>query len=1448
MKSNFTLAKCMSYALVAVLAITQFSCKNSTEPKGEPGEGGRTLQYSLKKRFEQEYKKVVDPATGTIPMDRLLAAKEYVKQYFMNQPRTAVSGISWVERGPTNVGGRTHAILWDKNDVTGKRVFAGGVSGGLWRNDDITANTAWVKVTDQLDNIAITSLVQDQASPNIMYMSTGDEFDVDGTGIFKSTDGGTTWLHLGSTILPKFDQIQKIMLKSDGSLWALTHTDVSKSTDGGLTWTSTFAVHCWSMDIAANGDIYVGTYDGRAFKSTNASNGAAWTNLNLPVDATNGDANTTVACAPSNSLVVYVVKSDATNYDCNYIGQSTNGGTSWTSRTIPTIVDQGSNSNFVRGQGFYDLVCTVDQNTANTVWIGGIDGLRSTDGGATWVQETTWSLFSAAGFTAAQNIHADHHALVFKPGSSSQAVWGTDGGVFYSANANIAGSTKATFAMRNSNFNVTQFYFAGGSGSAGSNVYLAGAQDNGTTSFSTVGINNPNDVTGGDGAYSHIDPLIENNQYAAYVYNNYYKTTNNWASSTSASYTTGVNPKVDYGQFINPTVFDSSKKMLYGDATLTTDNTGNYFTRWTVSGTTVSRINCATFGATAIQAQVAALTVSPNVSDRIYFGIDNGSVVYINGCSTGTAAKTGTVVKPQTAGVISCIAIEKNGAGDQHMLVTSSNYGVPHVYETTNGGTNWTNISGNLPDIPVRWVIFDPRTPTAAIIATELGVWSTSQLNGVNTEWTPTNKGLANTRISMVKARYSDNTLYAASYGRGLFTSTLSNPTTPEVSFRSQIVTTPELVGTTTNCAPGSKTIQVPVSISVAPTGNVDVTISAESNSTATSGTDYSFTSSTVQFTAADFATKNITLTINDDKLYEGDEVINLKYVITAGPAARGTTIQNCEVKIVDDETQPVLFSQPTEITGLFASNVGPSGFLEGKTNPQKKIQYLYTKAELDAAGVVAGLPINQLAYTMSTGFVNGGAYTNFTFKIAHATIGSLTTGTFASPSGSFTTVMSGSYTPTIGVNTFTLGTPFTWNGTDNVLMEFCYSLATALTADNAIEGQSGGINGMCRQASTATGAGGCAFAAPTAANIYKPIWTVTHQAIPQTVIEDALNNNSFSLNATGVLHYFTGAGKIMGSINNTGGFNYGCTSMALDRAGLTTSTLYITNRTPTTVMTKTFFVNPANVNATGTYTATFYFTAAEVTAWQTATSATFSNIQVIKTPAAISSYSIGSPAPANSDIVIPTIVEAWGNGYRVTANFTTGFSGFAFGIPSGPIPVTLMNFSGALKNGASLLQWTTSQELNTKSFEIERSADGITFTKIGTVAAAGNSSSERRYTFVDRNLIAVNYYRLNMVDIDGKSKVSNVVLIKNDNMNQRVYVLTNPFSSFIDLQFAKVPTGKVTLRLLDLNGKQISSGVYNSVNSNLRFNNVTSVLGQGIYILEAEVDGVRYSYKMVKL
>ncbi|WP_456423291.1 PA domain-containing protein [Lutibacter sp.] len=194
----------------------------------------KTLQLSKKERkikgippnkyFERQWELTMDPATGKPQPERLFALQESLrlKNTASKVPGSAVWN-NWEERGPNNVGGRTRAIMFDPNDVTNKRVFAGGVSGGLWVNNDITNEDSSWEIVDMPQNLAISVITYDPNNTNVFYLGTGESYvagGVNGNGLWKSVDGGTNWSKVfgGITGETTFQTNLKLIVNSPSSI------------------------------------------------------------------------------------------------------------------------------------------------------------------------------------------------------------------------------------------------------------------------------------------------------------------------------------------------------------------------------------------------------------------------------------------------------------------------------------------------------------------------------------------------------------------------------------------------------------------------------------------------------------------------------------------------------------------------------------------------------------------------------------------------------------------------------------------------------------------------------------------------------------------------------------------------------------------------------------------------------------------------------------------------------------------------------------------------------------------------------------------------------------------------------------------------------------------------------------------------------------------------------
>lgn len=748
----------------------------------------------------QDYFMTVDPATGTVPRERLYDAN--IQARSIQNLKSSGSTITWTGY-TSNMGGRTRAIMYDPNDPTHHKVWAGGVTGGLWYNTDITnINQSWVPVGDFWPTLAIRSIAYDPNNTSTFYIGTGEaetaiityrESSGLGDGIWKSTDGGTTWNLLTATT--GFAYVPKIVVRNESGnsviyaavvsgLYHGTHTSLPsdglfRSADGGVTWTQVLPDIAGSSVPYSPSDVVLGA-DGRIYVGTMPNldgNGAAvllWSDTGLPgswnVNTTYRDqiladptynipGRVVIGCAPSDPNVVYALIasgliSSVNNFKyfyCYNIIRSADKGVTWTSKNLPTDLNGQTNFAYI---AWHALDIGVDPNDPNTVFIGGLDVHKTTNGGTSWSRVSDWSLMYSGGGT--QYVHADQHMLLFKPGSSTELLLCTDGGVFYTASANNA---LPVFEQRNLDYNTLQFYTADQRNQTGSTEFIGGLQDNGCLYYTTLPVTINDIIPTGDGAFCFFDKIDVNYSIASSYYNVYYIQSNGVTTDYLGSWSSGI--------FVNPADYDSRDKTIYANACDFIGNQADYYLK-------LSNVTSGGFGgfkkagtnATVYFSAVRWSPYSPVGNSNLFLGTQSGRLFKITNAAT-TPVSTEITGTNFPVGNISSIDL---GKSEDTLLVTFSNYGVVSVFTSYDGGQNWNDCEGNLPDMPVRWGIFHPQNYQQVMIATETGVWKTDHITASPVVWTPVTDGMANVRVDQLNIRTSDNIVIAASHGRGLFT------------------------------------------------------------------------------------------------------------------------------------------------------------------------------------------------------------------------------------------------------------------------------------------------------------------------------------------------------------------------------------------------------------------------------------------------------------------------------------------------------------------------------------------------------------------------------------------------------------------------------------------------------------------------------------------------------
>lgn len=565
-------------------------------------------------------------------------------------------------------------------------------------------------------------------------------------GLYKSTNGGSSWtlLTLPLTVDRNRSCPNDIEIGADNTIWLAT-TNSTVYGDGG----------------------------GRIMSSTNG------TNFTVKYTVPSG-RRTQIAASATNANKIYVLCEDGANGEPNLYLTTDKFATAPTTLGEPASDGDITATDFCRGQAFYDLVIAVDPTNDAIVYIGGINLHRSTNSGTSWTAISGWTTNTPS------NVHSDQHAIVFRPGNANQAVFGNDGGVYYASTLSGASGSSTAIAARNNGLNITQFYSVGVaptqavSGLAGE-YFAAGAQDNGTQYFgnAAAGLNSSVRSQGGDGAYTMFDQDVDKYYISNYVYNENINLRPLPGSSVSGKVIDN-DTNANSGAFIAPMVLDSNLDILYSDYTaggvFQIRRYGNLKGPGQISRTDLTNA--------LLTASPTAFAVSPYTtgSTTLLVGTRLGKLLRVT-----TANATPTWTEITGSSFVGSISDVEFGASNNEIFVTMHNYNVVSIWYTKDGGVTWLNKEGNFPDIPVKAILPNPLRnvggfATEVIIGTELGVWYCNNFDTTTPTWTQSYNGMSNVKVMDLDMR-NDYNVYAATYGRGVFSGMFTNTTLSSSDF-----------------------------------------------------------------------------------------------------------------------------------------------------------------------------------------------------------------------------------------------------------------------------------------------------------------------------------------------------------------------------------------------------------------------------------------------------------------------------------------------------------------------------------------------------------------------------------------------------------------------------------------------------------------------------------------
>ena len=791
-------------------------------------------------RVDYETAKIVNPFTGKIPDDifnREQAFHRKTKSLYERRSGTSkidIENIDWINLGPPKLGGRTRALGADVRDDS--IYIAAGVSAGIWKTVD--AGQTWKKTSSPQALQSATSIAQDPRPgfEDTWYCVGGEARGASagarvidgvllhkGNGVVKSTDNGDTWSiipgtasntpHLLDTSL--FDKTWRVAVNPvNGDVFVATSRfSIVRSSDGGATWTTAIEAegnYFSDIMITATGVCYAtisadAIGESGIFRSTDGIN---WTNITGDFPSV-GVRRIAMGHSLSNENIVYffgeTIGSGISNHSLfkytytpgegNGDGTIGNGG-SWEDRSSNLPVGNVGIDN-VSTQNSYNVVVGVHPSNPDVVFLGDINLYRSTDGFAS-IFNTEWigGYANDASFAVAPNHHPDNHALVFFPNKPNSLLSAHDGGISFTDNSlrDDGGLNPVGWVALNNGYLSSQPYTVAIADWFDNDIVMAGFQDNGTRTSTDLMPASESwyQNVGGDGSWCALyDEAWYSSSQLGVIIRFDFDAVGNFIGFRR------IDPEIEgengFPEFITPFAVDpNNREIMYlldrhrvlrcPDMTKIPSGVGFVFPppeTWEIMSNTNNE-----------DERICILDVSTKPANRLIYGTRNGQIYRVDNANVGNPLVTNiTGSNFSGSGYVSCIKIDPDNA--DRIFVTISSYEVKSIFMTEDGGTTWTDISGNLEENAdgsgagpsVRWIEqMKFGDDELYFVATSIGVYATETLDGASTIWTQLSSDfIGNVVVDMIRGR-EDGTIALASHGNGVYIGHI--PLKPKVDFK----------------------------------------------------------------------------------------------------------------------------------------------------------------------------------------------------------------------------------------------------------------------------------------------------------------------------------------------------------------------------------------------------------------------------------------------------------------------------------------------------------------------------------------------------------------------------------------------------------------------------------------------------------------------------------------
>lgn len=696
----------------------------------------------------------------------------------------------WQFAGPLNIGGRLTDV--EINPVDENEIWIGAASGGVFKSSD--AGETFVPVFDNEESLSIGDIEIAASNSNIVYVGTGEanpgggSLAYDGNGIYKSTDNGDNWSHLGLSDAGSVGRI--IVDPSDENIAYVaamgylfennSERGVYKTSDGGDNWEQVLFINdsTGAIDLAMhpqNPDtIYAVmwqrvrrleyfTYGGTACGIYRSFDGGAnWEELENGLPSGPNVGRIGIGISESDPDILYAIYADRTGY-FEGLYKSEDGGNSWVQ------TNDGALYNVYASYGWWFGRLRIDPNNPDIVYVIGLDLYKTSDGGESW-QDITGS------------AHVDQHEVAVSSSTSDLVYLANDGGFYVSENGGSSWTHNKTLP-------ITQFYTTEIDSWAPYRLY-GGTQDNGTNRTLSGNPEAWAPIYGGDGFYCIVDYTDPRYVYAEYQYGNLARSTNYGSTFIPALSGISSNDRKNWNTpvVINPV---NPSSLYYGSHRVY--KTLNKAVNWNpVSGDLTNGPG----GGNQKYGTITTLSVSAADTNIIYAGTDDANVwVTMNNGVSWTKISENL---PQRW--ISRVVADPELANVAYVTLSGfrENEYMPHVFKTEDNGLSWTDISEGLPEAPVNDLIVWPDVVKRLIVATDVGVFYKDE---EQPGWHLLADGLPLVPVTDLDLDWASGTIAAATFGRSMYSISLSvgeeerrvvspevtifpNPATGEIRFK----------------------------------------------------------------------------------------------------------------------------------------------------------------------------------------------------------------------------------------------------------------------------------------------------------------------------------------------------------------------------------------------------------------------------------------------------------------------------------------------------------------------------------------------------------------------------------------------------------------------------------------------------------------------------------------